>query len=40
MIDALHGTVLVLWNMIKIIVSNPLLLTLAIISIARRKLRS
>ena len=28
------------WNAIKIIVSNPLLLILAIMSIARRKLRS
>ena len=35
----LYSTVLVLWSAIKII-SNPLLLILAIMSIARRKLRS
>lgn len=40
MIHALCSTALVLWNAIKIIVSNPLLLILAIMSIARRKLRS
>lgn len=38
--NALHDLALVLWNMIKIIVSNPLLLILAIMSIAKRKLRS
>lgn len=38
--EVLCSTALVLWNAIKIIVSNPLLLILAIISIARRKLRS
>ena len=40
MADVLYSTVLVLWNAIKIIVSNPLLLILVIMSIARRKLRS
>lgn len=40
MIQILYSTVLVLWNAIKIIVSNPLLLFLVIMSIARRKLRS
>ncbi len=40
MIQILYSTVLVLWNAIKIIVSNPLLLILAIMSIAGRKLRS
>lgn len=40
MIHALCSILLVLWNTIKIIVSNPLLLILAIMSIARRKLRS
>lgn len=40
MIHALCSMLLVLWNAIKIIVSNPLLLILAIISIARRKLHS
>ena len=38
--EVLCSTALVLWNAIKIIVSNPLLLILAIMSIARRKLRS
>lgn len=40
MIHALCSMLLVLWNGIKIIASNPLLLILAIMSIARRKLRS
>ena len=40
MIQMLYSTALVLWNAIKIIVSNPLLLILAIISIAGHKLRS
>ena len=40
MIQILYSTALVLWNAIKIIVSNPLLLILAIISITGRKLRS
>ena len=40
MIQILYSTALVLWNAIKIIVSNPLLLILAIMSIAGRKLRS
>lgn len=40
MADLLYSTVLVLWSAIKIIISNPLLLILAIMSIARRKLRS
>ena len=40
MADIIYSTVPVLWNAIKIIVSNPLLLILAIMSIARRKLRS
>ena len=39
MADIIYSTVLVLWNALKIIVSNPLLLILAIMSIARRKLR-
>lgn len=39
MADIIYSTVLVLWSAIKIIVSNPLLI-LAIMSIARRKLRS
>ena len=38
--EVLCSTALVLRNAIKIIVSNPLLLILAIMSIARRKLRS
>ena len=40
MIQMLYSTALVLWNAIKIIISNPLLLILAIISIAGHKLRS
>lgn len=40
MADLLYSTVLVLWDAIKIIMSNPLLLILAIMSITRRKLRS
>lgn len=40
MIEVLRDMVLVLWSAIKIIISNPLLLILAIMSIARRKLRS
>lgn len=40
MADLLYSTVLVLWNAIKIIVSNPLLLILAIISVAGHTLRS
>ena len=40
MADLLYSTALVLCNAIKIIVSNPLLLILAIMSIAGRKLRS
>lgn len=40
MADTLYSTALVLWNALKIIISNPLLLILAVISIAGLKRRS
>ena len=40
MADLLYSTVLVLWNALKIVVSNPILLIFALMSIAERKLRS
>ena len=40
MADILYSTTLVLWNTLKIIVSNPLLLILAVISVAGLKRRS
>lgn len=40
MADILYSSVLVLWNALKIIVSNPLLLILAVISMAGLTRRS
>ena len=40
MIQILYSTVLVLWIALKIVVSNPILLIFALMSIAERKLRS
>lgn len=40
MANAIYSTALVLWNAIKIIISNPLLLILAVASIAGLKRHS
>ena len=40
MADLLYSTALVFWTMLKIVVSNPLLLILALIAIAKRAFRS